>query len=200
MKTAFLINGFKNNRTTAHPDYDELKNVIKSEGYRVVDSQLTWNNRTVSSFAEDFSIFYQANKSEENLVIGNSLGAMAAYVASVHIIPERLMLCSLSGFFKEDIEKYDIEYLVERFGGDRVEDFQRISADALGLRLSELGIEVEFLCGSQEVKMYPNLVERVIKSAASVKGSNLTMIEGAGHRMYEPEYVQGIAQAIESST
>lgn len=196
MKTAFLINGFKLDKTTKHSDYDSLREMLKIRGYTVSDSEITWNNRTVTEFANDFEAFYLNNETEENIVIGNSLGAIVALMASPAIAPDKLILCSLSAFFKEDLEKYEDDYLVKRFGERRVKDLRGLSVSALIDRLNQSDIDTYFLYGSEETHLYPKLVNRVRASAQMAKDSHLIQIDGAGHRMHEADYVRGIQKIL----
>lgn len=196
MKTAFLVNGFKYGKTTKHSDFTVLKKALESEGYTVIDSELTWNDRTVTEFANEFKAFYLDNKTEENIVIGNSLGAVVALMASPAIAPDKLILCSLSAFFKEDLENYEDDYLVKRFGERRVKDLCGISAGVLINRLNQSEIDTYFLYGSEETHLYQKLVNRVRASAQMAKNSHLIEIDGAGHRMYETEYVNGIRSVL----
>lgn len=196
MKTAFLINGFRLNRTTAHSDYALLRSMLQSKGYEIARVDLTWNYRTVSRFAADFAKIYEAQKTEHNIVIGNSFGAMTAFVSASKLKPDKLMICSLSGFFKEDLHKYDKSYLLSRFGKRRLNDLRTLSADDIAEKISQNEIETIFLYGEKEKSLHPHLMERVRDSVNNVKSSRLLEIPRAGHRMYEPDYVEGIKRAI----
>lgn len=196
MKTAFLINGFRFNRTTAHPDYALLRSMLKSEGYRVAHIDLTWNYRTVSRFAADFSKLYEAQKTEHNIIIGNSFGAMVAFVSASTLKPDKLIVCSLSGFFKEDLHMYDKSYLLSRFGKPRLSDLQTLSADDIAGKISKNKIQTIFLYGEKEESLYPRLMQRVKGSASGIENSRLLEIPNAGHRMYESDYVEGIKSIV----
>ncbi len=196
MKTAFLIHGFRLNITAAHARYNDLKTALESKGYRVAPVNITWNYRTVSKFADGFVDFYKAHKSEHNLIVGNSLGAMTAFVSTPLIVPNELILCSLSPFFSEDLNKHEPVYVVHRFGKQRAEDFTKLSANKIAEQISQKNIRTTFLYGEKEKEMYPTLVARVKASASQVKSSRLIEIPNAGHPMHEPEYVAGIKKAL----
>jgi len=48
---------------------------------------------------------YQNFDNKNSLIIGFSFGAMVAFIASQKIRPKKLILCSLSPYFNEDLKK-----------------------------------------------------------------------------------------------
>jgi pimeloyl-ACP methyl ester carboxylesterase len=96
MKTAFLISGYKMNRTAADPKYDDLRKAIASKGFRVIPVPFVWNYTTVAQYVDKFIPFYTQHKSDYNVVIGNSYGAMVAFLAAPKIVLNKVVLCSLS--------------------------------------------------------------------------------------------------------
>lgn len=105
-KKAFLIRGFKFGTSAADPDFMSVRAAIQECGYEVIPVPWTWNFKTLSQYADKFVDFYVKNKGEYNVVIGHSFGAMVALASASRTKPDLLVLCSLSGYFKEDLPKY----------------------------------------------------------------------------------------------
>ncbi len=170
--------------------------MLSAKGYRVVPVKVTWNRKTVSGFVEAFRAVYAREKGGYNVIMGGSLGAMVALVSAPQAAPDELILCSLSAFFGEDLGKYDEAYLNRRFGHRRVSDFKGLSAGELASQINGLSIKATLFYGQKEKELHPRLVARVKQTASELKNARLIEIPGAGHRMYEPEYVEGLRQVI----
>jgi len=198
-KTVFILRGFKLNTTASDPDYQEIRNVVEPKGYRIAPVKITWNRKSVSDFAKQFTKLYEQEKSEYNIVIGGSLGAMAALASTPLTAPNELVLCSLSALFQEDLARYDAIYtkhLLYWLGKRRLEDFETLSADKLADQINEMNIKTTLTYGEIEKQMYPQLVARVRNTAAKIHNSKLVEIPNAGHRMHEPEYIAGLRQLL----
>ncbi len=192
MKTAFLIAGFSMNRTAADERYDGLRKAIARKGYKVIPVPFVWNYTTVARYADKFVAFYDQHKSDYNVVIGNSYGAMAAFLAAPRTMPDKLLLCSLSPFFKEDTAKTTEAYRLKTFGKKRNDAMAHLSAKQIAKAVNRTGTKVVMLYGEEEKTLYPHLVERVKSTAKDLTNAELVEIPGAPHPFHEPVYVRGI--------
>lgn len=196
-KTAFLISGFELNRTAAHEQYAGLRNAVTAKGYKVVPVDIDWKYRTMSHFVRDFKALYSKRASQQNIIIGNSFGAMAAMITAPDLKPDTIILCSLSPFFKEDIPGFQPpEKLYKWFGKRRVADFSDISAKEAADAINKTKTKCILFYGEQEKKMYKKLVRRVKSTANDLKGSQLAEIPNAPHSFRDPAYIEFINSVL----
>ena len=102
MKVAFLLSGYSLNQTAADDKYAVSRKVISKKGYKVIPSPIQWNYKTVSKYVTEFTDFYNKNKGDYNILIGNSYGAIVSFLVAPIVKPDRILLCSLSPYFIED--------------------------------------------------------------------------------------------------
>ena len=81
MTTLFLINGYNTKRTATDVAFKPLRDGLEVLGYRVVPVDISWRFKTVSQFCQQFRQLYQEQKSDTNIVVGNSFGAMVALLS-----------------------------------------------------------------------------------------------------------------------
>lgn len=194
MKTAFVIAGFNMSQTAADPKYEELRKAIAAKGYKVVASPIYWNKKTISEYTNEFIEFYKSNKGDgENIVIGNSFGAVVAFLSAPTIKPDRVLVCSLSAYFKEDMHKQKPSYMLRRFGKRRTADSHIISADETAKKINAAHVHMTFMRGEKENwGRFIKLSERVERSAKAVKGSKLVIVPDCPHSFRTREYIRGI--------
>lgn len=197
MKTAFLIRGFNLDRTAADPEFKDLRAAIAERGYKVLPVPIHWRHKTVSQYSNEFTKYYEKNKTEENIVIGNSYGAMVTFLTAPLIKPDKAIICSLSAYFREDMAKQKQSYLMRRFGKKRTEDFHIISAYETARKLNNTNVETVFLRGERENwGRFIKLSERVKESADMVKGSKLIVVPNGSHSFRHPAYIKAIVALI----
>ena len=144
MKTIFLIRGFSLKKTAASPDFEDLRSQLTKLGYRVIPVDILWDYKTVSQFTRKFAILYQQQKSDYNIIIGSSLGAVAALAAAPRLLPNELFLCSLSRVFVEDLTTSHKSKLRQRLGQRRLKDLELFSAKNLISQLNATSIKTSF--------------------------------------------------------
>ncbi len=109
MKTVFIIPGYFNypNKTV----YFRLKGFFESNGYIV---HIYWPNwfKSLSSIQSDFLKFFDAHKTEQNTLLGFSYGAMISFRFSLNNDIEKLILCSPSPYFAEDLKNIPLHYQI----------------------------------------------------------------------------------------
>jgi pimeloyl-ACP methyl ester carboxylesterase len=198
MKTAFLISGYKTNRTAADEKYDDLRKAIASKGFQVVPVPFVWNYTTVTQYVDKFITFYAQHKSDYNVIIGNSYGAMVAFLATPKIVPNEVVLCSLSPNFNEDKDKTTVQYRLKRFGKRREAAMRHLSAAQTAKAINQTNTKVVMLYGQQENEVYPHLVERVKSTAKDLRNVQLIEVPDAPHSFSDPAYIKGIESALAS--
>lgn len=106
-KIIFIIPGFRHLPTSRA--YKEIATILKSEGYLPILVKIPWKQTTISDNTEYFLKKYKKFNSKKKYILGFSLGAMIAFIASTKVRVSGLILCSLSPYFKEDLpsERFD---------------------------------------------------------------------------------------------
>jgi pimeloyl-ACP methyl ester carboxylesterase len=196
MTTAFIIAGFDLQNTAASDKYVILEKGLESRGYKVAASNISWQRKTPSQYAAEFVKFYIQHKSDKNIVIGNSFGAVVAFITAAEIKPEALYLCSLSAFFKEDRGKLPDSYGVDIFGKRRMEDLWSISAVDLADRINIADVKTIVTFGEKEHQTSPTLVARCTDTAKHIKHSQLVEISNAPHSMADKIYSDALVRLV----
>jgi pimeloyl-ACP methyl ester carboxylesterase len=189
-KTIFLIPGFKTQISDSL--YRELTSYLKSKNYIVQAVPITWNNRTVTENAQEFTSFFEGKKGNNNYVLGFSYGAVIALMTAEKIKPKKLILCSLSPDFKED-SKTMPAWLKKYIGLNRYADTATRSAKKIAKSLS---IETLILYGEKEGIDYPQLKRRCEETAKQAVNSKLIVVKDAPHDISFPSYIDAIKKVI----
>lgn len=104
-KTIFIIPGFK--EEPSDKQYKWMVNFFNEKGFFVKIYPVKWNYNTISNNVKSFKEYYLKHKTDNNYLLGFSFGAMIAFVSAPELKPDKLYLCSLSPYFKEDIKKIE---------------------------------------------------------------------------------------------
>ncbi|NND64953.1 MAG: alpha/beta hydrolase [Gammaproteobacteria bacterium] len=202
--TLFILHGYhseKLDRTATGPEFEHVSKVFSDAGFLVKPFDKPWRDNTVSDMADLFCEFYENNKGNHNIVLGNSLGGMVAFVTAPLIKPQQLVLASLSACFKENLETYDEDFLANRvakFGDFQVANFKQLSAYALAREINDLGIPTTLCYGEKERDLYPYLVTHVESVAKQMPGSELKVLPSAEHSLRGTKYLEGIVGLVKS--
>ncbi|MFO0970783.1 MAG: alpha/beta hydrolase [Candidatus Saccharimonadales bacterium] len=195
MATLFLINGYNTKRTATDVAFKPLRDGLEVLGYRVVPVDISWRFTTVSQFCQQFRQLYKEQKSDTNIVVGNSFGAMVALITANELRPDLVLLASLSPYFQEDIATEAAYIRGMRFGKKRLADLRQYSAQVLVRQAKSAGVKIIFTYGELEKSKVPYLVERVKKSA---KDFNVEPIEvvSAPHSIKDPVYTEALIKIL----
>lgn len=197
MNKAFLIRGFKLSATAADSDFESVREVIRESGYEVMAVDFTWNHKSMTQYADKFVNFYNRYKGTRNIIIGHSFGAMAALTSATRTMPDLLVLCSLSGFFKEDLPKYtDDDWIIRHMGKKRRADFEALSATTLAKQIKAKNIKSVMIYGELEKKLYPHLYSRVQQTAAILQPARLIEVPGADHSIRGDAYLKALKEVL----
>ena len=111
-KIVYIIPGFGEKVTDR--DYKKISFFAKKEGYLVVPVPIIWNNRTTSHWLTQFREL--VNKKGENaVVVGFSFGAYLSILASKEFNFKKLVVCSLSPYFSEDLKSFPKLFFIPAF-------------------------------------------------------------------------------------
>jgi len=198
MKTVFLIAGLDIHNTAVDDKYAFLRNIIEKEGYKVIPVDISWRQNTPSNYAREFINIYNANKSKDgNIVIGNSFGAVVAFITASELLPDLVLLCSLSPFFKEDLDNNWPPMKYEKLlGKRRLQDISRYSAHKVVAEINKTNVKFKILYGENEHTTSSRLVSRTIDTAKRITKSKLVEVKNAQHSFVGPEYAAGIINEL----
>jgi pimeloyl-ACP methyl ester carboxylesterase len=201
MTTVFLINGFNVERTTAQSEkIIVLQNKLKAMGYRVALTNISWRGKAVLQFAKEFKALYATHKTEHNIIIGNSFGAIVALLTAADLRPDRLYLCSLSAFFSEDRAQRSDGDDIERFGEECMREFWSLSFAAITQKYAHLALDITITYGEKEKKMHPLLVRRCKAAAEALPHARLIELPHAPHSIGDPVYIEQLIKYIPNTS
>ena len=181
-----MIAGFKHAAT--EPQYEWMRAFFADRGYTVHVPEIDWNNKVMSDYVRQFSEYFGQHKSDTNHVLGFSFGAMIALITAPELKPDRLLLCSLSPYFSEDLGTLKPSW-EKVLGHRRLSDFENFKAKALA---RQVAAPTTIIYGSHEAKLYPQLKKRCEETAGIITGSKLLVAENAPHEIDFPTYVDVI--------
>jgi pimeloyl-ACP methyl ester carboxylesterase len=196
MQTVFILAGFDLHDTASSTDYSRLRKGLKRKDYNIVPVDISWYHKTPSKYVKEFIYFYEQHKTNRNIIIGNSFGAVIAFLSAPTLKPDELYLCSLSPFFKEDRHKRPDNYAIRYFGKRRMEDLWSYSADAVASDISQTTTKTFVLYGQKEHVTSPLLVARCKDTASKIKRASLTEIANAPHDMSNSVYSDALIAIV----
>lgn len=197
MTTAFLLQGFSTDRKFTDPSLDLLRESMVERGVELHGVEDGWGDHGVRSFGE-CAVEGHVYHDYDGILIGHSLGALAA-LSVVEAMPIRhLILCSPSALFGEDIRLNPNPSLNQRIGEQRVQELSGFLAADVVSSVNRLGIPTTVTFGERERELYPQLVDRSHKLAAGILGAKLVEVVGAAHSIGENPYASELARVVDN--
>lgn len=188
-ETLFIIPGFK--EKISDKQYVALRKMFITKGFDVKMVPIVWDRKVLSDWIAQFREFFEKNEGRRNSVLGFSWGAMIALVTAKDIRPNRLLLCSLSPYFAEDLPKIPERW--KRFiGHRRVNDFAKYSMKSAVKGVSS---KVKIFIGSTEQKKFPQLAVRCTVAAKALSTS-VVVIDGVKHDIGDARYREMLNREI----
>jgi len=187
-KVVYVIPGFHGSVKLKR--YQRIINGFKESGFRVVPIKITWNYKVMSDYVAEFLGQLVHNDDDEVYVFGFSLGAMIAFITSDKIKPTKLILGSLSPYFKEDLP-YLKKSWKRYIGKRRMEDLKNFAFNNLIGKSYQY--KTSFLVGEAEDK---TVIKRVTQAHKKFKKSELIIVKGAKHNVSDDNYQKAIFKVI----
>jgi pimeloyl-ACP methyl ester carboxylesterase len=195
MSAAFLMPGFSPDRTFTDSSLDVLKDTMAENDVHLYGVPEGWNGHGVRSFGERAIERHRYNE-YDGILIGHSLGALAA-LSVIDAMPVRhLILCSPSALFAEDIRDNFDPIVGRRIGEKRVQELASFSAADAVASVNRLDIPTTVLFGERERELHPQVVARSGKLAARIAGATLVEVAGAAHFIGEKPYALELARVV----
>jgi pimeloyl-ACP methyl ester carboxylesterase len=195
MTAAFLVPGFSPDRTFSDPDLDELKQVMAVQDILLNGVTGGWGEHSVHDFGQ-LAVEQSIRSKYDGILIGHSLGALAALSVIDQMPVRHLVLCSPSALFSEDIHKNLDSVLAQRIGEKRVQELASFSAARAGFLVNRLRIPTTVLFGEKERELHPSLVARSSQLANNIVGAKLIEVAGAAHFIGERPYAHELTRVV----
>jgi pimeloyl-ACP methyl ester carboxylesterase len=195
MSAAFLVPGFSPDRTFTDANLDLLKDAMAEHDVLLYGVPEGWSEHSVRSFGERV-IEEHRYHTYDGILIGHSLGALAALSAVDAMHVRHLVLCSPSALFAEDVRSNLNPLVSRRIGEKRVQELADFSAAEAVSSVNRLGIPTTVLFGERERELHPQLVARSGKLAARIAGATLVEVAGAAHFIGENPYALELARVV----
>ncbi|MBI2411425.1 MAG: hypothetical protein HYV32_06050 [Candidatus Kerfeldbacteria bacterium] len=189
IKKVYIIPGFTH--TAKHAGYSSIQRYCRKRGVDAQVVHIDWKNKTMSDYVEQFLEQYE--KQSKTAVLGFSFGAMIATIAQQYAQADRLLLCSLSPYFKEDISKLKPAWK-KSIGKNRVNNFQKHSFTAIAKQITA---KTDIIAGDKEGR---EVMHRASQAHTFIKKSVLHVLPGVKHDIADKHYQQKIQQIITEMT
>ena len=184
-KVLFVLPGYKESHD--QEGYKEITKHAISRGYKVVPVSIPWKYQTMSQWVIYFKNIVLKYEGYDLFVVGFSFGAFIALVCSYEISFKKMILCSVSPYFKEDIKSLP-KKAFKILGKKRMLDFKTI------VHGENKKTEAIFFVGSLEL---PVCLRRSIFLKNKWKGkSRLKILEDTGHNISRPSYYKAVLDSI----
>ena len=195
MTAAFLVPGFSPNKTFSDPDLDELKQEMAVRDVLLEGVIDGWGEHSVHKFGQ-LAVEQSKRSMYDGILIGHSLGALAALSVIDQMSVRHLVLCSPSALFSEDIHTNIDPILAQRIGEKRVQELASFSAASAISSINHLDISTTILFGEKERELHPNLVARSTQLASEIGCVELFEVPGAAHFIGANPYASELARII----
>ena len=186
-KVVYIIPGYKHHNK--QPAYRKIASFFRLRGIKPISIDIKWKYRTMIDYVGEFMGKYKEfDDNNEIYFLGFSLGAMISFISAVELKPNKIILCSLSPWFKENLP--DIPKKWKRNFKRRVDVFKELSFNEISNKINS---KVILLVGDKE---RPLAIKRAKDAHRRLRGSKLIMIKGAEHDIGQKEYLKTLEKVI----
>lgn len=186
MKKLYLIPGYKHHINTVW--YQELIKKLQSIWYKVVCIKIKWRYRVMSDYITQAKNQIQA--SSEDVILGFSFGAMIALRVAEEQKCKKVVLCSLSPYFSEDLTTAS-KYTLFRLGIRRWRDFSKnYSQECITNSLDNLFVIIYWTAETE------NLQRRNKQMKEMLSIQNVWLVDWVGHDIAHNDYQKMILKYI----
>lgn len=186
---AYLIPG--NGEDLKTRDYAAVLKVYKSLGYDPKFVPIQWRYRTIDDWIAQVESKIPKKDIQNSLLSGFSYGSMIALGIAAKTSPKKLLLFSLSPYFKEDTP-FPAKYY-KWHGKRRMKNFENFSFDRLAKRIHCPNL---LFIGSKEQVKYKDIAQRSADASRKLKHNQLIVVKDAGHDVADPKYIEVIKKAL----
>lgn len=186
-KAVYIIPGYRHLPT--HQAYRQIAKMLKNQGYLPVPVTIPWQQTTIAEntayFLHELKKKRLGKKIGKQYLLGFSYGAMIAFITSTKVKTDGLILCSLSPYFEEDLQK-------EQNPHDQ--DFVNLKCLSLAKRIKAQ--KIFMLYGGKEDQSLKNRVREAFGEILN-HHKYLLPIARAEHNIGDKRYLNKIHEVIQ---
>lgn len=183
---AYMIPGW--GESLRDRNYQAVLDIYKQAGYEPEFLEIKWNYKTIEDWVEEIKSKLSKQDIQGSLLSGFSFGAVTAFsVAATYQNPKKLLLFSLSSYYKGDNPKPS---WLKDIGKKRTASFNAINFEQLA---DNIKCPTDIFCGSEEGA---EMLHRADEANKNIWGSRLYVVNGVGHDVANSKYVGTIKTAL----
>ncbi|MBN2420792.1 hypothetical protein JXB27_00775 [Candidatus Woesearchaeota archaeon] len=194
-KVAYIIPGFsESNKQNA---YKKIAGFFRKKGIRPVPVDISWKKGVMTDYV---SQAMKRIKGKDVCLFGFSFGAMISLIASTKIKPRTLILCSLSPWFKEDIDAtkkfFENDKKAKKF--INTPSWRKQIIELYDYSFNELAkkIKCKTILLVETGKGTSVSVKRAKDAKMKIKNSKLVLVRGAKHNIRQKQWLSKIKEVI----
>jgi esterase/lipase len=186
-KTLYIIPGF--GESVGMTPYPKIITVAKSNGYKVVTYNPKWSHAVATDWIQGLNNKLKKEKSEHVSVLGFSLGAYTALSVAQNFHFKKIIVCSPSPFFKDDI-RHMSRSAWKFLGKRRMQDFSKYRFP------TNIKTEIVFMVGEME-KIPDSYMKNIDKRYRMCAGKKKKVIvPSAEHDLSSGDYLRAIEKEL----
>lgn len=171
-KIAYIIPGYRESHLRQR-GYNKIAKFFEERRIEPIHVEIDWeknNSKRFSDYTKQFLDLYRKPKGTEVYILGFSYGATITFLTALKTKPKALILCSLSPYFKEDLNGMKPAW-VKWFRKNFVESDYSFT------------------------KLASNLT-RAKDAKKKLVNSHLSIAKGAKHKIGQKEYLETVREII----
>ena len=173
-------------------DYPAVLEMYKQLGYEPRFVPVDWKYKTIDDWIAQVKKKISKKDIKSSLLSGFSFGSMIALGVAAQTNPKKLLLFSLSPYFAEDFPKQEKD--LKRIGKRRIEKFKSLS---FSKTVGKINCPTLLFVGGEEIKKYKDTNHRSKKAHQEISNSKLIVVQGVGHNVSDPKYVEAIRKELQ---
>lgn len=188
-KVAYIIPGYEQSHLKQR-GYKKVGKFFAARNITPVYVEIDWHQEkpaTFGNYVEQFLAQYKKEKNTEVYVLGFSYGALIALLAASKVKPKMLILCSLSPYFKEDLQHFPedlLKWWKENFVNSDY-SFEKLA--------SRIKTKTHLVVGDAD---HPGTIARAKAGKKTIPESKLSIAKGAKHNIGQKEYLETLEKVI----
>lgn len=189
MKQALIIPGFLQGPMS--PSMRHTAAMFGQIGAQTKIAKIHWAGNTLTDWLQEIDLTLCDINIADTTVVGFSYGAMIAAMVASRQTPMRLVLCSMSEYWAEDLPKLKLPWWERALDKRRLQDFHAYRFSTIAPMIA---CPTTIFVGEKEAARSPYLMGVAEDAHRLIEGSVLEVIPRAGHSLNYPGYRQALAQ------
>jgi len=184
-KLLYIIPGIS--ESTKNSGYKKIISSAKKHGYIVIPINILWDKTTMTNWIQQFESIVKKHRNKNAVALGFSFGAYIVAVSAQQFNFKKIILCSLSPYFKRDL-KYLPLSIYKAFGKRRMEDFENYSFP------KNMKVPIVFMIGTND---FPLAIKRIKEYYKKYNGEkSLHLLKKVEHNISDSRYIKEIENEL----